>query len=274
MANISPARWTRDTPWRQGALLTIQAASELHLLDPDAPESTFVCIISHDCDLANDDLDEEPDVEVILGRMVAPKPDGYSWGKSIRTLHLQAMRNNTPFGLELRARNKRLVPKAALAAFVPDPEVVFNNQDIDTLRRWLAARYYRSAFPDDFNDFFSKSTNAAEKLEKAVRKFGGVTAVYFDLGGARVAPYPLTITLAFDAGDDAEEASEAAEGVANKVTSIMETCLTSGGPIQFKACKAASEDDITVAQSRRLQQWRLDYVTAKASDGQLAPPSP
>lgn len=274
MADITPALWTRNTPWRQGALLTHQAAAELQLLDPEAPDSTCVCVISHDCDLANDNLEQEPDVELIVGQMVPAKAGNFSWGKSIRTLHLQTMRHNTPFGLELRARNKRLVAKSALAAFAPDPEVVFSNQDIDTLRRWLAARYYRSAFPDDFNEAMTESAKADQKLEKAVAKFGGITTIYFDLGDAKAAPYSLTIILAFDAGDDVEQAADSAEAVAANVASIMETCLPSDGPIQFKACKAYSEDDITVAQSRRLLQWRLDYVTAKANDGQLGPPGP
>ena len=69
------ATWTRDTPWRQGHVLTAEAIQALGLSHPETPDSTCVVVISHDCDLANDALQIEPDVEVIVGRHL-PKGDG------------------------------------------------------------------------------------------------------------------------------------------------------------------------------------------------------
>jgi hypothetical protein len=90
------AIWTRDTPWRQGHVLTAEAAQALGLSHPESPDSTCVVVISHDCDLANDVLQIEPDVEVIVGRSV-PKGDGnYFWAKAPRTLHIETGMDQNP----------------------------------------------------------------------------------------------------------------------------------------------------------------------------------
>ena len=95
--------WTRETPWRQGHVLTMDAMRALGMFHPEKTEDTCVVIISHDCDLANDDLQIEPDVEVIVGRHL-PKGDGnYYWAKAPRTLHVKALQNGVVKVVELVA---------------------------------------------------------------------------------------------------------------------------------------------------------------------------
>ena len=89
-------QWSRETPWRQGHVLCAKARVALELRHADA-DATCVVVISHDCDLASDDLDAEPHVEVIIGRVVSAPNGNFSWGKAPRTLHLPMQRNG---GLE------------------------------------------------------------------------------------------------------------------------------------------------------------------------------
>jgi hypothetical protein len=100
--------WSRETPWRQGHILTPEAANRLGLDETGA--DTCPIVISHDCDLANTNLTAEPDVELIVGKIVPTLNGSFAWGKSPRTLHLQAHRESTPVVLELVATKKRLVP--------------------------------------------------------------------------------------------------------------------------------------------------------------------
>src|ERR1700748_1181562 len=104
MADVAPQKWTRETPWRQGHVLRSETASRLALVNSDADACAIV--ISHDCDLSNDNLAAEPDVELIVGK-VLPTPNGsFTWGKSPRTLHLHARCGNSPVALELVATKK------------------------------------------------------------------------------------------------------------------------------------------------------------------------
>lgn len=89
MAEGADPIWTRDTPWRQGHLLPSEAVVHLRLANAQAAEDLRVVVISHDCDLANDNLDAEPDVEVLVASAVPALKGNFAWGKSPRTLHLE-----------------------------------------------------------------------------------------------------------------------------------------------------------------------------------------
>ena len=71
------AAWTRETPWRQGAILPSDAVQALGLQGKGSTDHALcVMVISHDCDLANDNLDQEPNVEVIVGLFNMIKGEG------------------------------------------------------------------------------------------------------------------------------------------------------------------------------------------------------
>lgn len=95
------ATWTRDTPWRQGHLFTPEAALAFGFSHPESPDSTCVVVISHDCDLANEAMSIEPDVEVIVGRLVQKGDGNYFWAKAPRTLHIDALHNGSEEIIEL-----------------------------------------------------------------------------------------------------------------------------------------------------------------------------
>ena len=83
----SVVTWTRETPWRQGHVLPQEAVEALGFAHTNLPEATCVIVISHDCDIANDDLSAEPDVEVIIGCLPTTTNGNFSWEKTPRTLH-------------------------------------------------------------------------------------------------------------------------------------------------------------------------------------------
>ncbi len=64
--------WSRRIGWRQGHILPEEAVSALRL---GSDADTLVMVVSHDCDLANTNLDIEPFVEVITGTRL-PAQDG------------------------------------------------------------------------------------------------------------------------------------------------------------------------------------------------------
>ena len=59
---------TRDTDWRQGDLLTQDAAAKLTAMKGAVGETHRIVVITHDCDLPNDG---ETSVEVIVTDVVA-----------------------------------------------------------------------------------------------------------------------------------------------------------------------------------------------------------
>ena len=273
-------QWTRDTNWRQGHVLPPEAAARFALTNAADPGSTCVVVITHDCDLANENLDAEPHVEVIVGRTVAAASGNYSWGKAPRTLHYPVERDGAPATVELVATEKALLRKSDLAPFEPDPRFNLDGPTLAVLRSWLSARYDRAAFADAFVTRM-RETKADFKLAKALEAHGkNVSFTYFDVDEGKCIeraegdPYKLGVVLVFNPGDDPDAAADAADAAAEVVETGLRARLPDGGTsIRLEACFAISEEDIPVSQARVLNHWRLEYMTHRAADEQLGPPA-
>lgn len=268
--------WTRDTLWRQGHVLTMEAAERLGLRHPETPDATCVVVISHDCDLANDNLQVEPDVEVIVGRRL-PKGDGnYYWAKAPRTLHAAFSQGDTEVVVELVATSKRLVAKEELAAFFPDRSYSASGATLSTLRSWLAVRYNRAAFPDAFVDRMQQS-KVDKRLSKVIEPVGHLlSAVYFDVDKGMAidhsdgSPYELRIVLAYPPGEDPEQVADDLGELEVAITDAFgklhfDAATGQWNGISLKGCIAISEDDLPVSQARLLTEWRLEHMTLKAN---------
>jgi hypothetical protein len=275
MEEVQP-QWSRETPWRQGHVLCAKAraALKLHHVDADA---TCVVVISHDCDLASDDLHAEPYVEIIIGRVVSAANGNYSWGKAPRTLHLVTQRSGAPVTVELVTTSKGLVPKSTLASFKPDAAFALDGKGLGILRSWLSSRYNRAAFPDTFVRRMDKS-GVSKRIAKKLEPHGAlISFVYFDLDGGQALerpdgePYELSIVLVYPPGDDAEASAEAADELAEAVEEDCEAKLQDNKQIILKRCIAISEDDLPVSRARVLTHWRLEHMTLKANGDHPGP---
>ena len=272
--SVAPQIWMRDTSWRQGSVLAADAIASLGLVHSSPDAQICVVVISHDCDLANDDLQREPDVEVIIGRHPSRIEGNFSWAKAPRTLHVDVLCEDVETPVELIATDKILIPKERLAAFEPDTRYMFSGQSLSVLRSWLGVRYNRAAFPDLFVNKLSEF-NTDKKIVRAIGpKAGLLSAIYFDVDdGQEVdhtdgSSYLLKIVLVYPPGDDPDQVATEIEGLEDSISKLFTSTYfdePSGAwkGIALVACMSISEDDLTVSQARQLTQWRLEYMTLK-----------
>jgi hypothetical protein len=267
--------WTRETPWRQGHVLSGTALERLGLQHPASPENTCVVVIGHDCDLANCNLAAEPQVEVIVGRVVSPGVGTFMWSKSPRTLHLPFQRDGREVFAELVATDKQFIPKSELAAEQPSQEWGLTPTNLSVLRSWLAVRYNRAAFPDNFVVRMRKKPDMESRMAKILDDHAEITAVYLDLDGGENFERPpeelygLSIFLAFNPNPEPIEAGDAADLAAAAIDKLFnEKCRDKKTGkwqyIELKKCEPLSEDDLPVSKQRLLREWKLDYVSLKA----------
>lgn len=271
MRQVPGRVWDRQTPWRQGSVLDRDTLVAIGALSGDAPDDRVGVVISHDCDLAQDDVAAEPFVEFIVGS-ANPPPDGnFSWAKSTRTLHLEFNRAGRPALIELCANEKRIVGKGVLAPFDPDESYELTLRHLAVLRDWLAARYRRTAFPDEFNKRLARSGAPGKLKDKLAASGGLISFVYFDLKGQGRAelpagvPYELSVVLVYSPGKDPMAAADAADAQAAKVHAALTKCLKDPAcGIVFKGCFAISEDEVKLSLAELLMRWRLDFITLRA----------
>jgi hypothetical protein len=270
----------RDTGWRQGDLLTHEAAIALGLVD-GVDDGHRVVVITHDCDLPHE---SESCVEVIVAAVVVqdPKPDPQlSYAKNPRRLHLPYQgADNAQLILELRHVDRRSVPKGDFAErAVKDHGFLLPVETKRVLKQWLAARYGRPAFPNAFEQRLRKRSGK-HTVEQRIAKIlepdaKHLVGLFFDLGEQRSAeagdgePYALSVSVVYDGTEGGTDARVAAERVAGQLGELFET--TYGKPhvateIALDVCEAVADTYLTLADLRRVDQWRLEYLSLRDDD--------
>ena len=278
--DVVPSTWSRTIGWHQGHVLPAVALAGLGFAHE---ADTAVMVVSHDCDLANDNLEIEPSVEVIVGRWVPEADQSLTRTKSPRTLHLQMSCGGETACVELTATAKQLIQKSRLAAWRPDSRYSLDPGGLEILRHWLAVRYKRAAFPDEFDRRLCEVTKLAESLEKILKKVDSiVSAVYFALDTLEErapedpAPYELRVVLTYEPGADPEHSDDQASDTAEKFReSFRNKCFDketgSWKHIKLVDAMAISEEDLTVYRAKQLQQWRVEHISLKPDTDSATP---
>ena len=176
--------WGRETPWRQGHLVSDEAISVLGLRNSgNLDASTAVVIATHDCDLAQSP-DSEPDVEVIVGCFLSKgEVDGnFTHAKNARKLHIEFIGADSPTLVPMEATSKRKISKDTLGGFFPQAELRLSPENYPIFQMWLASRYRRSAFPDEFERRLTRVTKVSDKISKILKPLGDqIVGIFFDV---------------------------------------------------------------------------------------------
>jgi len=268
------AAWDRKTPWRQGHALTNEAAVELGLVPEKAVATAAVMVVSHDCDITQDP-EVEPSIEVIIGARVAAANGNFTHAKNPRRLHLPCTEDGSAMYLELLATGKREILKDRFAGRLPNAGVEVTPNNLSILQRWLAARYRRAAFPDEFEDRLRK-TGVGDRIKKIVEPVGThLVAIFFDVDEGKEVerngpddPYMLGIDLLYSTESDPAAALRAAEQAASAISAAFrERCFIAGKgwqEIESLECEPISDEAMSYAMSTQLKKWNADYLSLRA----------
>jgi len=270
--------WSRNTLWRQGALLTNEAVMAIGLAHPENSDDTVVIVATHACDLAQLP-DKEPQVELVVGRRIQKLEGSSTHAKSSRTLHIK-FEGKEPLLAEFVTTQKRSIPKDLLAGFGPETKYVLSPVNLATFQLWLASRYRRSAFPDEFERRLTES-KLASKIAKAVKPYGNeITAVFFDVDEGQEKShkvnddvYVLDIILLYATAPDFNAAETAAIKAKNEIEhafkkKLFNAKLGNWQDIELRYVDVISEEALTYYQSKVLKKWRLDYISLGADPQQ------
>lgn len=285
------AKWDRNTPWRQGHFLEADAVAAFGLTCDDGCGPAAVVVISHDCDLAQSS-DVEPTVEVMVGRVIDGAANGnYTHCKNPRRLHVDCTAGRSPCVVELDTARRHFVAKESvdetlpsLAGYVPNTLLRMAGKERNILQLWLAARYRRSAFPDEFDRRLKEETGVAERLANVFKDSGRhVAAVFFDidegLENKREGPndaYELLVTLLYSTDQDPGAAEAAANAAARRVEEIFrgrcelkrDDGQTEWQWIELLGVEIVSAQALSYADSLQLTKWHADHVSLRTHPAQ------
>lgn len=269
--------WNRDTPWRQGHLLGNDAIEALGLHYAVMPDKTVVIVATHDCDLAQSP-EWEPHIEVVVG-CLTDKDGNCTHAKNARKLHVEFTGDSAFWG-EFEATAKVAIDKIALNQFTPRLDAHFTPENHAIFQMWLASRYRRSAFADEFERRLTKETKLAEKIAKAVKPYGElITGVFFDVDEGeevtREGPddtYTLDIIILHVADPDFDAAEKAAQAAAKAIEKVFKEKLFDPARkwqhIELRSCEPLSESVLTYQMFKQLKRWRLEHISLAADPQQ------
>ena len=217
-------------------------------------------VASQSCDLVHHDLVNEPTAIILMLKSVDSGKVEVMHGRNPRLLNFQTLDGRW---LEAQAWNQTTVPREMLASHEAPDEIGLSPKVLRVVLEWLAKRFTRIAFPDDFNDALKPKSNALGKLmKKNHRLFSEILmniSPFDELEKHqhyRVACYLLMETGVYD---DPKRLAEA-RTVAAKLEQMFEDC-----GMEVLECSPASEGEVTVAEFNLLLNWDYDHLTNRAS---------
>jgi len=271
VATRAMGEWLRNTPWRQGSILSAESAKQLGSSHSDQSKETVVMVVSHDCDLAQS-IENEPVCEAVVGFTIDKLDGRYGWAKSARGLHLSFSAGRVALNGDFVAIDKIQIPKIALADHVPAENVRLNYNEFTILQKWLALRYRRASFPEAFERRLDK---LHDKILKALTGTeSNIVSLYFDVDQGKDVErvdaddtYDLSIYIVHSADTDQKTAMAAATRIQQALTQSFRNVFYKNGKwqeIELRVILPVSEEAITARQARRFKQWNIDHLVLRA----------
>lgn len=265
-----------STQWRQGHLLTPESTKALGLARAGADEVVAV-VVSHDCDIHND---KEPFVEVIVGEVLGRKDKQFEKARNPRQLHYSSPAAQPGADRHVALRHEamvRVTVKDFFAAACRDDRYNIDQTEKRSLKQWLAARYGRPAFPDDFEAHLRKPYGKKQTVEKVIAEIAAdeerlLVGIFLDLGEYRTEdppkgePFGLRVYVVYDASTAPDKARAYGESVAEKLATLFVDAYGQedvATEIALERCTAVADLEFRLSDIRRTDQWRLEYVSLR-----------
>lgn len=264
--------WSRETPWRQGSVISTPDASSLGLLS--TPDQVAV-VVSHDCDLVQDPT-EDPDVEVIVAHRVLKVMGNFAFAKHPRRLHVEFRDSGAAACVELSAAAKKPIPKPSLAPYRPDTALILPQDGRSILQRWLAIRYRRQAVPEALATRI-KPIDIPKILRKANAEIA-VRAVYVawdpqddQLPADQI--YQMKIYLVYSADDPAQ--GKAAEAAAEAIIDAFADAFRIGErwtSVDLVECEAVADTDFSHRDIWHHVDYKFEHLSLRHGDAAASNP--
>jgi hypothetical protein len=234
-------------------------------MDKDQSSTKIAIVVSHDCDLANE-IEEEPNVEIIVGTLVGSCLPDKTHAKSVRILHIEISGPGGRKALELVAKNKISVHKGKMSNFGPDTAYSTDKAELETLRSWLAARYRRASIPDGLQDLVKDIFLETAKRRDRPRALRGIWIDFEpDLNHLQDGEkYELWVVVVYSTSE--ANSKSVAEEAAKQIQSKLEKKYRKNGVwtrLDLRECVARSDTEFTYYDTYRYRQFRLEHLSIR-----------
>lgn len=220
----------------------------------------ILIILSQSCDVLHHDYNKEPNVEVVVANRIneAGLNKVFFDTRHPRTLQFYINIDGEKLLFQIESYNKFSFPRALLADYEPRKNVKVL---LSTIPMWIGKKYFRPAFPDNFNSRLKPQDKAIKKLierghEPIDQFFLSINSLN-ELDDNQV--YEIEMLGVVSDKSKINEASN----LLSKLEGIMNNCVG----ISASNFSARMDSDITLAVVKTYMPWiPYDYLSALEAD--------
>lgn len=266
--DADPGDLLRAGGWRQGCAIVGTEQAEALALDGD-----LFLLVSQDCDIVRSS-EVEPDIEFVGGSF-ADRPNGQlTFGKNPRRLQLTLPSGDETDArlVELDIRKRAIVAKSAVADLRPSDSLRCAGEPLRVVTRWLAKRYSRPAFPDEFNRRLQSVYGRIDRLSKKAsgRDISSILIALSprdeDLPDGEDYELVVWLTVPDDARNDGTRFAEA-----SAFQERFEEILTDCNGIQVREVELRCHSDVTLRDLEDLSRLDFDHRSFAPKPGGKLP---
>ena len=261
--------WNNETQWRQGSVIKVEILRNYNpgLVRSLKEDITFLCAVSCDGDIINDNMVLEPVVEFVGGKSIESASPEFTYAKHPSLLHLECFFEGKLIVLELGASPKIAVSKHNLIpAMQPDKSFSLDDNAKATLQNWLSYRYRRLMLPPSF---VARTLPLWDYMKNEGKKYAthamGFWVDYDPKGEVLSGGVPYTFSLYIVYSSRHHDAQEQGEKLALEIRNRFpewreEAALKGIGDIELNECRAYADDCFTLADLRNCVQFSLEQI--------------
>jgi len=257
--------------WQQGALIC-SSSFELSELKPphvSISETDLLLVITQTCDLINPSFEKEPVFEVLLlKRRLSQADRRCKDGQNPREIHMDIEYEECAGLYVAKPFERFFIDRTTIKSLTP--MYFLSDAQRVTVVDWLAKRYKRIAFPDEFD---SRWKPRKEKIKKIMHnELAMVKGVYLKIIPFKELSteeeYKLEVILLMESTDfDNCELYEKCKRNGQKLEDEFNNCdgigLQSIGPVSIA--------EISVEEFQDLVLWDYSYISYRTSDTHVQP---
>jgi len=259
--------------WQQGSVFTaVDSAALLGNLDlspwpnyqaPGTLDNVRLIVASHSCDVQNP-TEQEQYIEVVP---MFPLPDDvgvgmYGRGKVARKLRLALEVRGTPRTHELFAPLRFQIPRSQLEAIRPCDDINLPTDHLRVLAYWLALRFFRVAFPTEFNNRLGNRQRRIRTILEPIAE--QLDSVLYALEDDRELPADelyriVVVLLAKEDALDNDEMREQCDRALALIEEVFEACP--GIELDAENSGVRSDSEFTMQEARYFNTWGFEDMS-------------
>lgn len=261
-----------DTTWRQGSIISrdlIQGATDAICLPRSIPADSLFILISQDCDIVYKRYDIEPFIEFLVATRTEAigKNKGLQWGKHPRRFQFSITRQDNGTLFEIDINDRYRAPRQILLSKLPEQRL--DRTLTEAIGRWVAKRYTRAAFPDEFN----RRTDAArDSLADLFKKRGDlILSIHIriepeDIELPETENYRIMLYVICERQTWEDPSSRSA---ATKLVEQIGIKLRACDGILVDESVLVPEHRFTLEDLRQTDRWDYDYLTYRGGSTEM-----